>query len=97
MNTNATELALFIELAKKEQSISMGSFDTFENSPKTSLNLLRLGARSLILYCKTNNKNYFKKEFIEVTKTYTDQGENIDFAFEDINEDTVKIIMTKSS
>jgi hypothetical protein len=95
INNADGEVALFIEMAKKGCDISVGTW-LIDGSEKMSLNLLRLGAASVVLFHEVSaseNRDKIKKMIHEKFELYTTPGEQLELEFEDFGEFKFKIIM----
>ena len=83
MKGSNDELVLFIKLAERGTHVSIGSLSD-AGGIRLPLNLLRLGAASVIMYGDAEEK--LQEVLPGILKGYTNPDEKIDFIFEVINE-----------
>ena len=90
------ELDLFMELAKKGEHVSIGSINDVNGA--MIVNLLRLGAKSVILSsgsCHDSDKDFFMQVLAKDIETYKYYDEKIIFSFKKINDDENGVIIEK--
>jgi len=89
------ELVLFIKLSEKKEHVSIGSLAGSTGGLRMSLNLLRLGAASVILFATPDDKDQLKQSLPDTIRGYTNPNEEINFSFENISEKEIKITIVK--